>query len=237
VDNRGSSRGRLPVYAALGVPEVWRYRVRRGELRFVRLVDGAYEPLDRSLALPMLTPALVLEALALGAGPPRVRLDPAPPGVGPGAVRPGGRSSVETQVVVGCVAETHPTRLALGRTTGRNPPIPPRRGRLVFREVPARARPWLLPPPPGPSRAGIAWPRRGSHPRRRHTRRHRSAPPPPGMSASSRRCPRHTTGRRRACSSGLTPWRPWALACFKFPTTVAAASASRPPCGQALLNP
>jgi Uma2 family endonuclease len=67
VDNRGSSRGRLPVYAALGVLEVWRYRVRRGELRFIHLVEGAYEPLDRSLALPMLTPALVLEALALGA--------------------------------------------------------------------------------------------------------------------------------------------------------------------------
>lgn len=67
VDNRGSSRGRLPVYAALGVPEVWRYRVRRGELRFVRLIDGVYEPLERSLALPMLTPALVLEAITLRA--------------------------------------------------------------------------------------------------------------------------------------------------------------------------
>jgi Uma2 family endonuclease len=68
VDNRGSSHGRLPVYAALGVPEVWRYRVRRGELRFVRLGDGAYEPIERSLALPMLSPTLVLEALALKAG-------------------------------------------------------------------------------------------------------------------------------------------------------------------------
>jgi Uma2 family endonuclease len=73
VDNRGNSRGRLPIYAALGVPEVWRYRVRRGELRFVRLVDGAYEPIDRSLALPMLTPALVLEALVLAADLPESR--------------------------------------------------------------------------------------------------------------------------------------------------------------------
>ena len=66
VDNRASSRGRLPVYAGLGVPEVWRYRARRRTLAFLRLVDGAYLPVERSLALPMLTPELVLEALALG---------------------------------------------------------------------------------------------------------------------------------------------------------------------------
>jgi Uma2 family endonuclease len=69
VDNRASSRGRLPVYAALGVPEVWRYRVATGRLWFGRLVDGGiYEPIERSLCLPMLTPSLVREALALGAG-------------------------------------------------------------------------------------------------------------------------------------------------------------------------
>ncbi len=66
VDNRASSRGRLPVYAALGVPEVWRYHARKETLRFDRLVGGGYEPIERSLALPMLTPALVLDALALG---------------------------------------------------------------------------------------------------------------------------------------------------------------------------
>jgi len=27
VDNRGSSRGRLPLYASLGVPEIWRFRI------------------------------------------------------------------------------------------------------------------------------------------------------------------------------------------------------------------
>lgn len=67
VDNRGSSKGRLPLYADLGVPEVWRYRARRDVLWFGRLnAAGAYEPIERSQALPMLTPALVLEALALG---------------------------------------------------------------------------------------------------------------------------------------------------------------------------
>jgi Uma2 family endonuclease len=66
VDNRVSSAGRLPVYASLGVPEVWRYRARRRTLQFLHLVDGAYEPIEESLALPVLTSTLVLEALALG---------------------------------------------------------------------------------------------------------------------------------------------------------------------------
>jgi Uma2 family endonuclease len=69
VDNRISSAGRLPTYAALGVPEVWRHRSRKGTLQFLRLVDGSYQPIDYSLALPVLTPALVLEALALGDNP------------------------------------------------------------------------------------------------------------------------------------------------------------------------
>jgi Uma2 family endonuclease len=66
VDNRVSSKGRLPVYAALGVPEVWRYRSKSKTLQFLRLVGDSYEPIDQSLALPVLTPALVVEALELG---------------------------------------------------------------------------------------------------------------------------------------------------------------------------
>ncbi len=68
VDNRASSKGKLPLYAALGVPEVWRYRARTHRLWFGRLsADGTgYEAIERSLSLPMLTPALVLEALSLG---------------------------------------------------------------------------------------------------------------------------------------------------------------------------
>jgi Uma2 family endonuclease len=70
VDHRSSSRGKLPVYAALGVPEVWRYRAATKRLRFVRLAAdrGTYEAIERSLCLPMLTPSLVQEALALGDG-------------------------------------------------------------------------------------------------------------------------------------------------------------------------
>jgi Uma2 family endonuclease len=69
VDNRSSSRGKLPLYAALRVPEVWRYRARNKTLVFMRLTDeGRYEPVDQSVALPMLTPSLVLEALVIGEG-------------------------------------------------------------------------------------------------------------------------------------------------------------------------
>jgi Uma2 family endonuclease len=63
VDNRGNAWGRLPVYASLGVPEVWRFRARRGDLWFGRLEDGRYVETDRSLCLPMLTRVIVLDLL------------------------------------------------------------------------------------------------------------------------------------------------------------------------------
>jgi len=68
VENRVSSAGHLPVSAALGVPEVWCHRARRNRLEFLRLVGETCRPIERSLSLPVLTPSLVLEALALGEG-------------------------------------------------------------------------------------------------------------------------------------------------------------------------
>ncbi len=69
VGNRASSQGKLPDYAALGVPEVWRFRVRKKHLVFLGLTpEGTYQPMERSRCLPILTPALVLEALSLGDG-------------------------------------------------------------------------------------------------------------------------------------------------------------------------
>ena len=66
VDHRASSQGRLPIYARLGVPEVWQFRVARQAVQFLQLVAGAYVPIDRSLALPVLTPNLVVEAIVAG---------------------------------------------------------------------------------------------------------------------------------------------------------------------------
>ncbi|MCA1685844.1 MAG: Uma2 family endonuclease [Planctomycetia bacterium] len=63
VDNRASSAGKLPLYAALGIVEVWRYRPRRRRLWIGRLADGSYSEVDESRCLPGLTPTLLLEFL------------------------------------------------------------------------------------------------------------------------------------------------------------------------------
>jgi Uma2 family endonuclease len=63
VDNKADSTSALTVYARLRVPEVWRYRPRERTLWFGMFNGKEYEPIGRSLALPMLTPELVLQAL------------------------------------------------------------------------------------------------------------------------------------------------------------------------------
>jgi Uma2 family endonuclease len=63
VDNTNDSEAALPIYARLGVPEVWRYDFREHVLWFGRLKKRTYAEVDRSVALPRLTPALVLQAL------------------------------------------------------------------------------------------------------------------------------------------------------------------------------
>jgi Uma2 family endonuclease len=64
VDYKADSAKALKLYASLGVPEVWRYKSRSKELWFGGLHENGYQSLGRSLALPRLTPALVLVALA-----------------------------------------------------------------------------------------------------------------------------------------------------------------------------
>ncbi len=66
VDHRSSSQARLPTYARLGVPEVWQYRVRSRTIRFLEREGDDYKSIDRSLALPVLTPSLIVEALKAG---------------------------------------------------------------------------------------------------------------------------------------------------------------------------
>ena len=63
VDHKADSKKALKLYARLGVPEVWRFEPKKKALWFGRLVGEGYEPIDRSLNLPMLTPGLVLQAL------------------------------------------------------------------------------------------------------------------------------------------------------------------------------
>jgi len=56
IDITRRSVGRQPIYAALGVPELWRFDGKR--LHFLNLTaDGRYELVDRSLAFPFLSAA------------------------------------------------------------------------------------------------------------------------------------------------------------------------------------
>ena len=66
VDNTSESESKLPIYAILGVPEVWLYDVGTRSLEFrKRQPDGSYSLTNRSESLPMLTPQLVMEGLVL----------------------------------------------------------------------------------------------------------------------------------------------------------------------------
>ena len=63
VENWSEAEAGLAAYARIGVPEVWLYKAREHTLWFGRLNGDTYESIDRSLGLPRLTPALVLQAL------------------------------------------------------------------------------------------------------------------------------------------------------------------------------
>jgi Uma2 family endonuclease len=64
VDVTSPSLNKLPIYAALGVPEVWLYKGR--QVMFHRLIGNRYEPVERSLALPCLTGEQATEFLQRG---------------------------------------------------------------------------------------------------------------------------------------------------------------------------
>jgi Uma2 family endonuclease len=58
VDVTNPSVSRMPIFAGLGIPEVW--RIDGGSLTFLRLTrDGKYVKMPRSKAFPLLTPAIL----------------------------------------------------------------------------------------------------------------------------------------------------------------------------------
>jgi Uma2 family endonuclease len=63
VDSTSSSMNRMGIYAALGVPEVWRFD--RQILTILNLVEGEYQPCQVSLALPMFNDAVLVRFLEL----------------------------------------------------------------------------------------------------------------------------------------------------------------------------
>ena len=66
VDVHHDSRSRFPIYAALGVPELWRYDERA--LTVYLLQEGQYVEAESSLALPMLTSHVLSEFLVRSQG-------------------------------------------------------------------------------------------------------------------------------------------------------------------------
>lgn len=61
IDMTRVSLPRLPIYQALAVPEVWRFDGER--LVFLRWVDGEYEEIEQSVALPLATATELMELL------------------------------------------------------------------------------------------------------------------------------------------------------------------------------
>jgi len=61
IDITSSSINRMNLYAALGVPEVWRYDGK--VLNIYGLEKGEYQVKDKSIALPILTPAEIVRFL------------------------------------------------------------------------------------------------------------------------------------------------------------------------------
>ncbi|MFN9534697.1 MAG: Uma2 family endonuclease [Pseudanabaena sp.] len=59
VDITNPSDRRLPIYALLAVPEVWRYD--GYSLEFLALENGAYQPIAKSLSFPDLPAAIIVE--------------------------------------------------------------------------------------------------------------------------------------------------------------------------------
>ena len=59
VDITNPSDRRLPIYALLGVPEVWIYD--RYSLEFLALQNGKYIPIENSLSFPTLPAAVIVE--------------------------------------------------------------------------------------------------------------------------------------------------------------------------------
>lgn len=62
-DKTSSSIPRFPIFAALRLPEVWRYDVKNDCAIFYRLENGNYVEIENSLALPLLTSQMATDFL------------------------------------------------------------------------------------------------------------------------------------------------------------------------------
>ncbi len=64
VDLSSPSLKKFPIYAALGVPELWRHK--RGRVKFYQLGISDYEEISQSFAFPFLSPDVITEHVRMG---------------------------------------------------------------------------------------------------------------------------------------------------------------------------
>ncbi len=62
IDITSPSLNKFPIYAAIGIPEIWRYK--GGHVVFHKLVGETYTETDESMALPRVTSQIVTQFLA-----------------------------------------------------------------------------------------------------------------------------------------------------------------------------
>jgi Uma2 family endonuclease len=71
IDNTSSSLNRMGIYAALGIPEIWRFdslaygQGNQQSFTIWRLVNGSYQACQESLALPLFNDAVLMRFLNL----------------------------------------------------------------------------------------------------------------------------------------------------------------------------
>ena len=69
IDVTNESLNKFPIYAALGVREIWRYIEKRKSVVIYELREGAYVEIHSSLSLPLLTPEVLAQFIeSSGAG-------------------------------------------------------------------------------------------------------------------------------------------------------------------------
>jgi len=71
IDVMSPSLPRLPIYAAMGVPEIWRYEADGGRVVVLTLRENAYEATVASSALPLLTGEVLSRFVAESRALPR----------------------------------------------------------------------------------------------------------------------------------------------------------------------
>ena len=73
IDVSNQSLSKFPIYAAFGVPEIWRYLAKKRSLLMYELRGGSYVEIEASRSFPILTPDVLVEFLERSASEGQTR--------------------------------------------------------------------------------------------------------------------------------------------------------------------